>query len=111
MIYRSTRGGKDEKNAAQAVIQGISQDKGLFVPKSIPRLPFALEEMKRKTYQEIAFAVIQSFFTDYTTEEIQHCVNGAYDNKFNSSESSTRQWSSIWERRSLFQTEQGKFFL
>ena len=82
MKYRSTRGSNDIKNAAQAVIQGISQDKGLFVPESIPRLPFPLDELKGKTYQEIAFAVIHSFFTDYTAEELQHCVNGAYDSKF-----------------------------
>lgn len=82
MIYKSTRGSEDRKNAAQAVIQGIARDKGLFVPESIPELPFSLDDMKGKTYQEIAFAVIHSFFTDYTAEEIQHCVNGAYDKKF-----------------------------
>jgi threonine synthase len=86
MKYKSTRGSKDIKNAAQAVIQGIAQDKGLFVPESIPQLPFSLEDMKGKTYQEIAFAVIRSFFTDYSEEELQHCVNGAYDKKFEAAE-------------------------
>lgn len=86
MKYRSTRGSKDTKNAAQAVIQGISQDKGLFVPESIPQLPFALEDMKGKTYQEIAYEVIRSFFTDYTEDELQECVNGAYDEKFEAAE-------------------------
>ncbi|HWQ77800.1 MAG TPA: threonine synthase [Anaerovoracaceae bacterium] len=82
MRYKSTRGSNDIKNAAQAVIQGISPDKGLFVPEHIPQLPFSLEDMKGKPYQEIAFAVIQSFFTDYTEEEIRHCVVSAYDEKF-----------------------------
>ena len=86
MKYKSTRGSSDYKNAAQAVIQGISQDRGLFVPDGIPKLPFALEEMKGKTYQQIAYAVIHSFFADYTEEEILHCVNGAYDKKFEASE-------------------------
>ena len=86
MFYKSTRGSADTKNAAQAVIQGISQDKGLFVPDSFPKLPYRLEEIKGKTYQEIAHAVIHSFFTDYTEEEIRHCVNGAYDSKFEASE-------------------------
>ncbi|HML36229.1 MAG TPA: threonine synthase [Bacillota bacterium] len=86
MIYKSTRGGEDTKNAAQAVIQGIARDKGLFVPESIPALPFSFEDMKGKTYQEIAFAVIHSFFTDYTDEELRHCVNGAYDKKFEATE-------------------------
>ena len=86
MYYKSTRGSKDIKNAAQAVIQGISKDKGLFVPDSIPKLPFALTNLKGKTYQEIAYAVIHSFFTDYTEEEIKQCVNGAYDDKFEASD-------------------------
>lgn len=84
--YISTRGSKDKKNAAQAVIQGLSQDKGLFVPDQIPQLPFALNEMVGKSYQDIAFAVIKSFFTDYTDEEIRYCVDNAYDYKFEASD-------------------------
>lgn len=86
MKYKSTRGSGEVKTAAQAVIQGIAEDKGLFVPESIPQLPFALEDMKGKTYREIAFEVIHRFFTDYTGEELQRCVNGAYDDKFEAAE-------------------------
>ena len=86
MKYKSTRGSNDLKSAAQAVIQGIAQDKGLFVPETIPPLPFTWEEMKGKTYQEIALAIIRSFFTDYTASELQYCVTGAYDKKFEAPE-------------------------
>ena len=86
MKYISTRGSKDSKTAAQAVIQGLATDKGLFVPDGVPALPFALNELSGKTYQEIAFAVIKSFFTDYTEEEMHHCVDGAYDKKFEADE-------------------------
>ncbi len=86
MKYKSTRGSSDLKSAAQAVIQGIAKDKGLFVPETIPPLPFTWEEMKGKTYQEIALAIIQSFFTDYTAAELQYCVTGAYDKKFEAPE-------------------------
>lgn len=86
MKYKSTRGSNDYKSAAQAIIQGIARDKGLFVPESIPSLPFALEELKGKSYQEVAFSVLHSFFTDYSIEEIGHCVNGAYDKKFEASD-------------------------
>lgn len=84
--YVSTRGSNDKKMAAQAVIQGISEDKGLFVPEEMPKLSFALKDMIGKSYQDVAFSVIQSFFTDYTAEEIKHCVNGAYDQKFEAEE-------------------------
>ncbi|MDD4564909.1 MAG: threonine synthase [Eubacteriales bacterium] len=86
MRYRSTRGNNDFKSAAQAVIQGIAKDKGLFVPENIPSLPFALDELKGKNYQEVAFAVLKSFFTDYSEEEIHCCINGAYDKKFEASD-------------------------
>lgn len=80
--YVSTRGSINKKTAAQAVIQGISEDKGLYVPVEIPALPFKLEELAGKSYQETALKVISAFFSDYTLEEMQHCVNGAYDSKF-----------------------------
>ncbi|WP_027399226.1 threonine synthase [Anaerovorax odorimutans] len=84
--YISTRGSKDIKNAAQAVIQGISHDKGLFVPDSMPKLSEKLKDMASKSYQEIALSVIKSFFTDYTDEELKTCVYGAYDEKFEAKE-------------------------
>jgi len=84
--YYSTRGSVNKKTAAQAVIQGIAEDKGLYVPDRIPELGFKPEEMVGKSYQEIAFAVISSFFTDYTEEEMKACIDGAYDEKFEAEE-------------------------
>ncbi|MFV0516120.1 MAG: threonine synthase [Aminipila sp.] len=84
--YASTRGSLNKKTAAQAVIQGISEDRGLYVPMEIPKLPFSLEEMMGKSYQEIALRVIGAFFTDYSEEELAHCIEGAYDSKFEEKE-------------------------
>lgn len=84
--YQSTRGSQNYKTAAQAVIQGIAEDKGLYVPDAIPALPKKIEEMAGKSYKEIAFEIIKAFFTDYTAEEMQHCVDGAYDSKFEEAE-------------------------
>ena len=69
--YKSTRGSLAEKTAAQAVIKGIAEDRGLYVPDFVPALPFELSDMIGKPYKEIAKAVISSFFTDYTDEEMQ----------------------------------------
>ncbi len=86
IYYKSTRGSEDKKRGAQAIIQGIAQDKGLFVPEEIPSLPFDINQMKGKSYQEVAFPVIQAFFPDYTEQEIQACIEGAYDEKFEAKE-------------------------
>ncbi len=84
--YQSTRGSKNIKTAAQAVIQGIAEDKGLYVPDSIPALPKKISELTGKSYKDIAFEIIGAFFTDYTAEEMQACVDGAYDSKFEEKE-------------------------
>lgn len=84
--YESTRGSKNTLNAAAAVIQGIAEDKGLYVPDHIPALPFKIKDMQGKSYKEIAKAVIGAFFTDYTSEEMQQCIDGAYTGKFEAEE-------------------------
>lgn len=84
--YNSTRGSENIKTAAQAVIQGIAEDRGLYVPDAVPALPKTIEELAKMSYQEIAFEIIGSFFTDYTAEEMQACVEGAYDSKFEAEE-------------------------
>lgn len=84
--YNSTRGSENIKTAAQAVIQGIAEDKGLYVPDAVPALPKTIEELAKMSYQEIAFNIIGSFFTDYTEEEMKACVEGAYDSKFEAEE-------------------------
>lgn len=82
LFYRSTRS-KDEKvTASQAILQGLAQDGGLFVPESIPRLDKSLEELSRMNYQETAYEVMKLFLTDFTKEELQDCINKAYDSKF-----------------------------
>ena len=82
ITYQSTRGSRNYKTAAQAVIQGIAEDKGLYVPDQVPALPLTIEEMAGKPYKEIAYEIIRAFFTDYTEEEMRACVDGAYDSKF-----------------------------
>lgn len=82
MKYKSTRGSIYTKTAPEAIIAGLAEDKGLYVPESFPALPFAIEEMKGKKYKEVAFQVMKAFFPDYTDDEMKYCVDGAYDGKF-----------------------------
>ncbi len=82
MLYESTRGSINKKTGAQAVIQGIAEDKGLYVPVEMPKLPISLGEIPHKSYKELAKLVIGAFFDDFTPEEVEACVEGAYDHKF-----------------------------
>lgn len=86
ILYESTRGSKDFKTGAQAVIQGIAEDRGLYVPHEVPALPMQLEDMVGMTYKQVAFEIIKTFFDDYTDEEMKYCTDGAYDTKFEEKE-------------------------
>ena len=86
MKFRSTRGDSEELRSAQAIIRGIAPDRGLYVPEEIPEMPFDLSDMADASYQELAKKVIGAFFTDYTEEELSACVEGAYDEKFDTAE-------------------------
>ena len=86
MKYESTRGSQLKKTGPQAIIQGIAEDKGLYMPETIPALPFKIEEMAGKSYNEIALRVIGAFFDDFTSEEMSCCIDGAYDSKFTASD-------------------------
>ena len=80
--YISSRGGQKREGAAGAIIQGIASDKGLFVPLEIPELECPLEDLADMKYKDVAKMIIGAFFDDYTKEEIEACVEGAYDSKF-----------------------------
>ena len=84
MKYESTRGSKAYRNAPQAIIRGLAEDRGLYVPSEMPKLPCAVEELTGKTYQEIACRIIGAFFDDFTAEELQACIDGAHDSKIES---------------------------
>ena len=86
IMYESTRGSQRYKTAAQAVIKGIAEDKGLYVPHEVPPLPMPIEDMVGMPYKQVAFEIIRTFFDDYTDEEMKYCTDGAYDSKFEEEE-------------------------
>lgn len=80
--YISTRGNDEIKNSAQAIIQGIAKDKGLFVPNILPGFNKAIASLKGMNYQEIAYEVMSLYFEDFSKEELQDAIDKAYDDKF-----------------------------
>ena len=72
--------------ASMAILKGLAADGGLFMPDHIPALDCSLEELSHKTYQEVAYAVMKQFLTDFTEEELKTCIERAYDSKFDTEE-------------------------
>ena len=81
ILYRSTRSNASV-SASQAILKGLSEDGGLFVPERIPQLDKSLEELGSMTYGEVAYEVMKLFLTDFTEEELKKCIANAYDSKF-----------------------------
>lgn len=82
VLYSSTRNKEKKVTASQAILKGLSEDGGLFVPDHIPALDIPVKELAGKTYQEVAYEVMKLFLTDFTKDELMDCINKAYDSKF-----------------------------
>ncbi|MGN0157550.1 MAG: threonine synthase [Brotaphodocola sp.] len=86
LSYQSTRGGESGLTASQAILKGLADDGGLFMPTYIPKLETSIEELAGMTYQETAYEVMKLFLTDFTEEELKYCIEHAYDSKFDTEE-------------------------
>lgn len=97
MFYKSTRDKTKKVTSAQAITKGLSDEGGLFVPESLPLISNErLLSLKDLSYQERAINILSDFLTDFSKEQLEHCVNNAYsDGKFKS--------DSITEISHLFQ--------
>ena len=83
MNYVSTRDKSVKVSAAKAIAQGISNEGGLFVPDTFPTLSKAdFEALIKMNYTERAKFVLSKFLNDFTEEEVEYCVKGAYTGSF-----------------------------
>ncbi len=81
-MYKSTRGNAKEVTSSEAILKGIAEDGGLYVPSSIPTIDFNIEKLVKLDYKSLAYLVMSKFFTDFSEDELKLCINKAYDNKF-----------------------------
>ena len=86
VMYKSTRDSSKAVTASKAILQGLSEDGGLFMPTSIPVLDKTLKELSAMDYRGVAYELMKLFFTDFTEEELKNCINNAYDSKFDTEE-------------------------
>ena len=82
VLYNSTRDNSIQVKASEAILKGLSDDGGLFVPDHIPALEKSLKELAGMSYKEVAYEVMKLYLTDFTEEELKNCIERAYDSKF-----------------------------
>ncbi|MBZ9634471.1 threonine synthase [Clostridium sp. FP1] len=82
IYYKSTRGNEKAVTSAEAIARGLSEDGGLFVPTSIPKLNTQLKDLMHMNYKQLALTIMREFLTDYKEDELKMCIDKAYDEKF-----------------------------
>ncbi len=86
LLYKSTRSNSEPATASKAILKGLADDGGLFVPTSIPKLDVTIEELSKMDYKQTAYEVMKLFLSDFTEDELKTCINNAYDSKFDTKE-------------------------
>ena len=70
MKYYSTNGKAPLANLEKAVVKGLAEDRGLYMPEEIYKLPKAFfDDMKGMSFQDIAYNVASNFFGEDVDED------------------------------------------
>lgn len=106
MRYHSTRNDQDFVTGAQAILQGLAPDGGLYVPESFPAVDF--ESWLGASYFEIAGRIFSLYFTDFSEEEMAQLARSAYGGgKFEDQAPASlhitdqRAWLELWRGPTL----------
>ena len=82
MRFISTRGKSGKVSAAEAIIKGLADDGGLFVPEYFPKVFQKLKEKASISYEELSFEIIKEFFDDIPEEDLKEAIDEAYKGRF-----------------------------
>jgi len=87
MKYYSTRDKSNIVTAAQAIVQGLASDGGLFVPETILAVPLSeIEQLCKMDYRERAVAIMSKYLDEFTQDELRSFVRGAYADNYDNTE-------------------------
>ena len=85
IMYNSTRGEDIDVSSIEALVRGIAYDGGLYVPTRFYDIG-DLNRLMDLSYKDLALEIIRAFFPEFSETEILNYIEGAYDNKFNTSQ-------------------------
>ena len=81
MHYYSTNLKAEKVSFKQALIKGLAEDKGLYMPEVMPKISLAeIEAMREMTYPQIAFAIASKFLAnDLPADALKALIDDAYN--------------------------------
>lgn len=75
MNYYSTNGQAPKASLRKAVVKGLAEDRGLFMPESIKTLPQEFfDNIGNMSFQEVSCAVAEAFFGEDVEKEALHRI-------------------------------------
>lgn len=78
-MFYSTRNSKISLTASEAILKGLCDDGGLFLPCEIKAVD--VTKLFGKSYHEFAYAILRQYLDDFSDKEIREAVDLAYDEK------------------------------
>ena len=76
MKFLSTRNSNLKISAREAIVKGISDDGGLFVPEFFPK--FDISENLSLKYTDLAHKILSLYLTDFDSEELLKIIEKSY---------------------------------
>lgn len=76
MKFLSTRNSNLKISAREAIVKGISDDGGLFVPESFPK--FDISKNLNLKYTDLAHKILSLYLTDFDSEELLKIIEKSY---------------------------------
>ena len=80
IYYHSTRNKDKHYTASQAILQGLADDGGLFVPSQFPAMSDKLDQLATLSYPKLCHTIVCSFFEEFKDDELfAQDIAKAYD--------------------------------
>ena len=86
LSYFSTRDDQTKISSAEAIVNGLAPDGGLYVPDDLSALALDYCDVIRRDYRGMAKVVFDKFFPDFGADNIDRIVERSYENKFSAPE-------------------------
>lgn len=84
--YESTRNSNVKVTSKEAIVNGLSQEGGLYVCPNLEMIRVNLEKICQQSYIENAIDILQLVLPGFSKEEVSYCVHSAYDDHFDTQE-------------------------
>jgi len=99
ITYRSTRGKQFGLSFEEVVLGGLANDKGLFIPETIPQFTInEIEELRKLSFVDLAFEVISKFVysDDIPTDILKDIIKRSFSSFRHSEITPTIKLTEFW---------------